>query len=374
MSPTPRATSAITTSAKASTSERKRSFSSFSAEAGYSGKGNDAVKIDPRGSEVAADWENLRSGENYLGRDKAEGFSSPGGALVGKSRTYAAPGTLRLNQWALSGDWTVSAGAAALDKANGRVVYRFHSRDVHLVMGPATRGSSVRFRVLLDGRPPGQRSRHRHRRAGLRHGHGTAALPAHPAARAHCGSNLRDRVSGPRRGGLRVYVRVMLTQGDTMTLHIASRISRWLLIAGLASSAAAVQAAAGYWITPSDEARISVGMTEAEVRQLFGPPVRTRHYPNRPGPSWTYEVRGAPFGRTDFNIDFGADGKVVITSEYLYGSRHLTPASDRPGCAHRAPKRRIGNRGSVTFRRVRFRWRRRCLSRDGAHEIADGPR
>ena len=124
-------------------------------EAGYSGNGNDAVKIDPRGSEVAADWENLRSGENYLGRDKAEGFSSPGGALVDKSRTYAAPGSLRLNQWALSGDWTVSAGAAALDKANGRVVYRFHARDVHLVMGASARGPSVRFRVLLDGRPPG---------------------------------------------------------------------------------------------------------------------------------------------------------------------------------------------------------------------------
>ena len=123
-------------------------------EAGYSGKGNDAVKIDPRGSEVAADWENLRSGENYLGSDKAEGFASPGGPFVGKSRTYAAPGTLRLNQWALSGDWTVSPGAAALDKANGRVGYRFHARDVHLVMGPSARGSPVRFRVLLDGRVP----------------------------------------------------------------------------------------------------------------------------------------------------------------------------------------------------------------------------
>jgi hypothetical protein len=76
-----------------------------------------------------------------------------------------------------------------------------------------------------------------------------------------------------------------------------------------------------YWITPSDEARISVGMTEAEVRQLFAPPARPRHYPNKPGPSWAYEVQGAPFGRTDFNIDFGADGKVAITSEHVYGSR-----------------------------------------------------
>jgi hypothetical protein len=74
---------------------------------------------------------------------------------VGKTRNYAAPGSLRLNQWALSGDWTLNAGAVTLDKANGRIVYRFHARDLHLVMGPPSRGSSIRFRVLLDGRPPG---------------------------------------------------------------------------------------------------------------------------------------------------------------------------------------------------------------------------
>jgi len=124
-------------------------------DAGYSGMGNDAVQVDARGSEVAADWDNLRSPESYLGRDKAMGFASPGGTLVGKSRTYAAPQSFRLNQWALVGDWTVSGGAVTLDKPNGRVAYRFHARDVHLVMGPATRGSSVRFRVFLDGQPPG---------------------------------------------------------------------------------------------------------------------------------------------------------------------------------------------------------------------------
>jgi thiol-disulfide isomerase/thioredoxin len=124
-------------------------------EAGYSGMGNDAVKVDPRGSEVAADWDNLRSQENYLGGDQTQGFASAGSVPVGKSRTYAPPPSLRLNQWALSGDWTVNPGAIVLDKANGRVVYRFHARDLHLVMGPSTRGSSVRFRVMLDGRPPG---------------------------------------------------------------------------------------------------------------------------------------------------------------------------------------------------------------------------
>jgi hypothetical protein len=107
-----------------------------------------------------------------------------------------------------------------------------------------------------------------------------------------------------------------------MTPDLASRISRWLLTAVLAFSAAAAQAAVGYSITPNDEARISVGMTEAEVQQNLGPPARTRRYPNTPGPSWTYEVRGAPFGRTDFDIDFGADGKVVTTFERLYGSSH----------------------------------------------------
>jgi thiol-disulfide isomerase/thioredoxin len=124
-------------------------------EAGYSGMGNDAVQVDARGSEVGADWDNLRSQENYLGRDQTQGFASAGSALVGKSRTYTAPSSLRLNQWALSGDWTVSPGAVALDKAGGRVVYRFHARDLHLVMGPSSRGSPVRFRVLLDGQPPG---------------------------------------------------------------------------------------------------------------------------------------------------------------------------------------------------------------------------
>lgn len=107
-----------------------------------------------------------------------------------------------------------------------------------------------------------------------------------------------------------------------MTFHLASRISRRLLIAGLACCATLTQAAGGFSITPSDEARIAVGMTEAEVRQHLGPPARARQYPNRPGPSWTYEVQGAPFGRTDFDIDFGADGKVVTTFERLYGSSH----------------------------------------------------
>ena len=122
-------------------------------EAGFSGKGTGDVRVDARGSEVAADWANLKSPETYLGQAQAKGFV--GTALVGKTRTYAVPRSLSLNQWALAGNWTINPGAVVLDKANGRVAFRFHARDVHLVMGPATRGSTVRYRVLLDGQPPG---------------------------------------------------------------------------------------------------------------------------------------------------------------------------------------------------------------------------
>jgi len=113
------------------------------------------VSVDPRGAEVAADWTDLQSPENYLGYGKAEGFASPGGAARDKDRVYAAPGKLGLNEWALAGSWTVTRGFAALKQANGRITYRFHARDLNLVMGPAARGKSLRFRVLIDGKPPG---------------------------------------------------------------------------------------------------------------------------------------------------------------------------------------------------------------------------
>ncbi|MBV9127175.1 MAG: thioredoxin, partial [Verrucomicrobia bacterium] len=82
-------------------------------------------------------------------------FASPGGIISDQRRTYAIPTRLRINHWALSGDWTVGKQGAVLNRANGRIGYRFYARDLHLVMGPAAGGSPVRFRVLLDGRSPG---------------------------------------------------------------------------------------------------------------------------------------------------------------------------------------------------------------------------
>ena len=125
------------------------------AEAGAGGIGREPVSVDGRGLEAAADWGSLKSPENYVGYERTQNFASPGGAVLDKPRMYELPARLRLNEWALSGDWTVKKEAAVLNKANGRIAYRFHARDLHLVMGPAAPGTSVRFRVLIDGQPPG---------------------------------------------------------------------------------------------------------------------------------------------------------------------------------------------------------------------------
>jgi thiol-disulfide isomerase/thioredoxin len=134
--------------------EAERAIQQLLAEAGRSGVSRDLVKVEGLGLEAPAAWNDLKSPENYVGYGRTENFSSAGGALRDKPRLYAVPSRLRLNQWALSGDWTINKGAVALNKPNGRIAYRFHARDVHLVMGPAPDGKPVRFRVLVDGKPP----------------------------------------------------------------------------------------------------------------------------------------------------------------------------------------------------------------------------
>jgi thiol-disulfide isomerase/thioredoxin len=125
------------------------------AEAGDSDFNQDVVSVDPQGAEAGADWDSLKSPESYLGYERTENFASPGGVELDERRLYAAPNRLKLNHWALSGDWTVENWAILLNKPNGRIVYRFHARDLHLVMGPARQGTSVRCNVRIDGMPPG---------------------------------------------------------------------------------------------------------------------------------------------------------------------------------------------------------------------------
>ncbi len=111
---------------------------------GAKGFSPELVTVDARGLEVAADWGNLRSAENYLGSARTEGF-----------RANRDASRLGVNQWTLDGDWKQSPRAVALNKPHGRIVYRFHARDLNLVMGPAARGAAVRFRVRIDGQPAG---------------------------------------------------------------------------------------------------------------------------------------------------------------------------------------------------------------------------
>jgi thiol-disulfide isomerase/thioredoxin len=124
------------------------------AEIGNSSVAGGFASVDARGAEAPANWGSLRSPETYVGYERAESFASPGGAATNKSHTYALPARLKLNQWALSGDWTIHGQGAVLNKINGGISYRFHARDLHLVMGPARREASVRFRVLIDQQPP----------------------------------------------------------------------------------------------------------------------------------------------------------------------------------------------------------------------------
>ena len=125
------------------------------AEAGVTGIGDGVVSVDGVGIEAAADWENLKSGENYVGYERTQNFASRGGADPDRRSVYTAPARLALNQWALAGEWTMGRQVTVQNGIRGRIAYRFHARDLHLVMGPAARGASVRFRVSLDGQPPG---------------------------------------------------------------------------------------------------------------------------------------------------------------------------------------------------------------------------
>lgn len=114
----------------------------------------DLVAVNASGAEAAPDMGNVGSPETYVGYERAENFTSPGGLVEDTRHVYAAAAP-RLNEWALSGDWTVGKEDAMLNEPGGGIVYRFHARDLHLVLGPGLDGKPVRFRVTVDGVAPG---------------------------------------------------------------------------------------------------------------------------------------------------------------------------------------------------------------------------
>jgi len=123
-------------------------------DAGADDVDQDLVMVEPQGLEVAADWQTLQSPETYVGYRQSTGFVQDEIARFDQSHTYASA-PMRLNQWSLSGNWTVAGHAGVLNEPGGRIAFRFHARDLNLVMGPASRGMSVAFRVFLDGQPAG---------------------------------------------------------------------------------------------------------------------------------------------------------------------------------------------------------------------------
>jgi thiol-disulfide isomerase/thioredoxin len=111
--------------------------------------------VQGTGAEAAPDWAHLASPETYIGHRQARNFVSPGGFFRDTSHVYGAPASLSSNQWSLAGAWSVGGEFATLDRASGRIAYRFHARDLHMVLAPGASGQPVRFRIKIDGAPAG---------------------------------------------------------------------------------------------------------------------------------------------------------------------------------------------------------------------------
>jgi thiol-disulfide isomerase/thioredoxin len=124
------------------------------AEAGSDDVDEDVVSVEPSGVYLPADWNTLRSPETYVGYARGTGFASPGGLEPDRSQDYHQPSHLGLNQWALSGEWTVGSQITTLNEPGGRIVHRFHGRDLNLVLGTQADSAPRRFRLRIDGEPP----------------------------------------------------------------------------------------------------------------------------------------------------------------------------------------------------------------------------
>ncbi|GGG96017.1 thioredoxin family protein [Silvibacterium dinghuense] len=114
------------------------------------------ASVHGEGAEAAADIRDVRSPETYIGYARSENFVSPGGLRQDSDRTYPEPKHLDRNDWGLIGEWTDHPQAAVLRSAGGKIVFRFHARDLHLVLAPGADGKPVRFKVTIDGQAPGE--------------------------------------------------------------------------------------------------------------------------------------------------------------------------------------------------------------------------
>jgi len=136
--------------------ESEKVIQQLLAEAGKGSMPTGVVSVNATGAEAASDSADVQSPETYIGFVRSENFASPGGAIGDKPHDYATGDLKQLNDWGLSGDWTVGGQSASLNKTDGAISFRFHARDLHLVLGPGVGGKPVRFRVTIDGAAPGE--------------------------------------------------------------------------------------------------------------------------------------------------------------------------------------------------------------------------
>jgi thiol-disulfide isomerase/thioredoxin len=136
--------------------QSERVIQQLLAQAGRAPATTDLVDPNAKGAALASDQLEVLSPETYVGHARAQNFKSPGDQLPGVAHAYTVPPRLGLNEWALDGRWTVSEEDAVLEAAPGKIVFHFQARDLHLVLGPGAAAKPVRFRVRLDGAPPGE--------------------------------------------------------------------------------------------------------------------------------------------------------------------------------------------------------------------------
>jgi len=136
--------------------ESEKVIQQLLAEAGKENMSTDIVSVNATGAEAASDAADVQSPETYIGFARSENFASPGGAVGDSAHVYATGELKQLNDWGLSGDWTIGGQSATLNKTDGAISFRFHARDLHLVLGPSANGKPVRFRVTVNGSAPGE--------------------------------------------------------------------------------------------------------------------------------------------------------------------------------------------------------------------------
>lgn len=135
--------------------ESERVIQKLLVDAGNKDVPTDIVSVNASGAEAASDSADVNSPETYIGYDRSDRFVSPGGVAQDTSHSYAA-GEPQLNEWSLTGRWTIGNERAQLDEMDGGIIYRFHARDLHLVLGPSAEGKKICFRITIDGKPPGE--------------------------------------------------------------------------------------------------------------------------------------------------------------------------------------------------------------------------